>query len=252
MNPLILNSVSKTFGGVNAVSGISLQMEPGMITGLIGPNGAGKTTVINLITGLLPLSDGAICLGDRDITSWTPEAIARAGVARTFQTIRLLKESSVLDNVIAGLVRTSDAGLMANILSLPLARREQDLWRRRALSLLENFGMRSYAEYPAGRLSYGHQRRVEVARSLAANPSWVLLDEPAAGMNDVEADELGQFFRRLADGGLGFLLVEHNMRLVMSLCDQVHVLDSGHLIASGTPAEVASNPTVIAAYLGKP
>ena len=252
MSSLVLNAVSKRFGGVEAVSEVSFEAQPGMITGLIGPNGAGKTTLINLIAGMLSLSSGTIRLGAQDITASAPQSIARAGIARTFQTIRLLKESSVLDNVISGFVRTSNAGLMANIFNLPAARREQAEWKRKAMDLLRSFGLEGYSQYVAGKLSYGHQRCVEIMRAIAANPSLVLLDEPAAGMNDVEADELGRIFRRLAKDGLGVLLVEHNMRLVMSLCDRVHVLESGRLIASGNPEEVASNPAVITAYLGQP
>lgn len=251
MSTLILKSVSRRFGGVDAVSGVSFEAQPGMITGLIGPNGAGKTTLINLVTGMLQLSGGSISLGAQDISSSTPQSIAKAGVARTFQTIRLLKESTVLDNVISGFARKSSVGLLADILNLPTARREQGEWKHEAMALLKSFGMDNYAQHAAGNLSYGHQRCVEIMRAIASTPSLVLLDEPAAGMNDVEADHLGGIFRKLADDGLVVLLVDHNMRLVMSLCDRVHVLDSGRLIASGTPEEVAGNDDVITAYLGK-
>jgi len=251
MSALVLKSVSRRFGGVDAVSGVSFEAQPGMITGLIGPNGAGKTTLINLVTGMLQLSGGSISLGAQDISSFTPQSIAKAGVARTFQTIRLLKESTVLDNVISGFARMSSAGLLADILNLPAARREQGEWKLQAMALLKSFGMDNYAQDAAGNLSYGHQRCVEIMRAIASAPSLLLLDEPAAGMNDVEADQLGSLFRKLADDGLAVLLVDHNMRLVMSLCDRVHVLDSGRLIASGTPEEVAGNDDVITAYLGK-
>ena len=156
----------------------------------------------------------------------------------------------MLDNVVSGLVRTSRAGLVADLFNLPSARRELSAWKRKAEDLLDRFGMWAFAAMPAGKLSYGHQRCVEIMRAIAASPSLVLLDEPAAGMNDVEAEQLGRIFRSLADDGIGVLLVEHNMRLVMSLCDRVHVLDSGRLIASGTPEEVSSDPAVVAAYLG--
>jgi branched-chain amino acid transport system ATP-binding protein len=250
MTVLVLHDVRKSFGGVEALTGVSLKVLPGMITGLIGPNGAGKTTIINVITGLLSVSGGSIHYGDTDITKATPQVIAHAGVARTFQTIRLLQDSSVLENIMVGFVRTSQTGLAANLLDLPAARRERKKWLDEAGRLLERFGMGDFAGYPAGKLSYGHQRRVEVMRALAARPSLLLLDEPAAGMNDVEAEKLGQIFRQLAADGLGVMLVEHNMRFIMSVCDHVHVLDSGRLIASGSPAEVASDTAVVNAYLG--
>jgi branched-chain amino acid transport system ATP-binding protein len=250
MMALTLDAVGKRFGGVHAVEAVTFDVHLGHVTGLIGPNGAGKTTLINLITGMLSVTAGQIRLGATDITVATPHAIAQAGVARTFQTIRLLKESSVLDNVVSGLVRTSAAGLISNLLNLRAARSEAAEWKRRAHALLERFDMDRFAALPAGKLSYGHQRCVEIMRAIAASPSLLLLDEPAAGMNDVEAEQLGRIFRRLAGDGMGVLLVEHNMRLVMSLCDRVHVLDSGRLIASGTPAQVSGDPAVVAAYLG--
>lgn len=251
MTALVLNGVCKHFGGVEAVSSVSFEVPPGKITGLIGPNGAGKTTIVNLITGMMPLTGGGIRLGGVDITDATPQFIARAGVARTFQTIRLLKDASVLDNVMIGFERTRSASLIADLFDLAAARRERQLWFRGARALLARFNMDAYADHLAGNLSYGHQRRVEMMRALAARPSLVLLDEPAAGMNDVEADALGGIFRELVDQGLGVLLIEHNMRFVMSLCDRVHVLESGRLIASGTPAAIGSDPRVIRAYLGQ-
>jgi branched-chain amino acid transport system ATP-binding protein len=250
VSQLVLDSVGKRFGGVQAVHSVSFDVSPGKVSGLIGPNGAGKSTLINMITGMSSVSAGSIHLGSQDITRSTPHAIAHAGVARTFQTIRLLKESSVLENVVSGLLRTTSAGLMANLFNLHSARRELAAWKRKAEELIDRFGMGAFAAFPAGKLSYGHQRCVEIMRAIAPSPSLVLLDEPAAGMNDVEAEQLAFIFRKLADDGIGVLLVEHNMRLVMSLCDQVYVLDSGKLIASGTPAEICRDPAVIAAYLG--
>ena len=247
---LVLDGVTRAFGGVVAVDDLSLTVEPGRITGLIGPNGAGKSTVVNLITGLLRLTAGRIRLGDRDITEAEAPEVARAGIARTFQTVRLLKEASVLDNVAAGFHRHERAGLAAGLLGLPSALREGRELRRRAAAILERFGMAGFADLPAGSLSYGHQRRVEMMRALAMEPRLLLLDEPVAGMNDVEADALGRIFAELARDGLGVLLIEHNMRFVLSLCAEIHVIDSGRLIASGTPAAVRRDPAVIAAYLG--
>lgn len=247
---LVLDGVTRAFGGVVAVDDLSLTVEPGRITGLIGPNGAGKSTVVNLITGLLRLTAGRIRLGGRDITEAEAPEVARAGIARTFQTVRLLKEASVLDNVVAGFHRHERAGLTAGLLGLPSALREGRELRRRAAAILERFGMAGFADQPAGSLSYGHQRRVEMMRALAMEPRLLLLDEPVAGMNDVEADALGRIVAELAGDGLGVLLIEHNMRFVLSLCAEIHVIDSGRLIASGTPAAVRRDPAVIAAYLG--
>ncbi|WP_114859561.1 ABC transporter ATP-binding protein [Azospirillum brasilense] len=247
---LVLDGVTRAFGGVVAVDDLSLTVAPGRITGLIGPNGAGKSTVVNLITGLLRLTAGRIRLGGRDITEAEAPEVARAGIARTFQTVRLLKEASVLDNVVAGFHRHERAGLAAGLLGLPSALREGRELRRRAAAILERFGMAGFADQPAGSLSYGHQRRVEMMRALAMEPRLLLLDEPVAGMNDVEADALGRIVAELAGDGLGVLLIEHNMRFVLSLCAEIHVIDSGRLIASGTPAAVRRDPAVIAAYLG--
>ena len=247
---LSLEGVARRFGGVEAVGGLTMTVPTGQITGLIGPNGAGKTTVVNLITGLLKLSAGVIRLGSKDISTAEPQHVARAGVARTFQNIRLLRGASVLDNVVVGFHRHERTGFLANLLGLPSARRELADFRDRALSLLARFGMTAYADVAAGTLSYGHQRRVEMMRALATGPQLLLLDEPVAGMNDVEADELGTIFRDLAADGLGILLIEHNVRFVMDLCTDVHVLASGRLIASGSPADVTRDPAVVTAYLG--
>ncbi|MFL7902062.1 ABC transporter ATP-binding protein [Azospirillum argentinense] len=247
---LVLDGVTRAFGGVVAVDNLSLTVAPGRITGLIGPNGAGKSTVVNLITGLLRLTAGRIRLGGRDITEAEVPEVARAGIARTFQTVRLLKEASVLDNVVAGFHRHERAGLAAGLLGLPSAVAEGRELRRRAAAILDRFGMAGFADRPAGSLSYGHQRRVEMMRALAMEPRLLLLDEPVAGMNDVEADALGCIFAELAGDGLGVLLIEHNMRFVLSLCAEIHIIDSGRLIASGTPAAVRRDPAVIAAYLG--
>ncbi len=250
MTSLSIDGVSKQFGGVAAVSGLSMTIAPRGVTGLIGPNGAGKTTVVNLITGMLKVSAGTIRLRERDITEDSPQAIARAGVSRTFQNIRLLRDASVLDNVAVGFHLHEKTSLAANLFGFPAVWREKKSFYDQAAALLRRFDMAKYADYPAGSLSYGHQRRVEMMRALAMSPSILLLDEPVAGMNDVEADELGAIFRQLADEGLGILLIEHNMRFVMSLCDVVYVIAFGKLIAHGTAAEVSSQPAVIDAYLG--
>jgi branched-chain amino acid transport system ATP-binding protein len=220
------------------------------VTGLIGPNGAGKTTLMNLITGVLKVSAGTIHLDSHDITSAPAHMIARSGITRTFQNIRLLPEASVIDNVMIGFYRNEKASTVASLLGLPSARRETAELRDRAGTLLSRFGMSRYAHHQAGGLAYGHQRRVEIMRALAAGPALILLDEPVAGMNDVEAHELGEMFSALARDGIGVLLIEHNMRFVMKLCQHIYVLDRGRMIAAGTPAHVVSDPGVIAAYLG--
>jgi branched-chain amino acid transport system ATP-binding protein len=250
MTSLHIDRVTKRFGGVTAVADLSMQIRPRGITGLIGPNGAGKTTVVNLITGMLKVTSGTIRLDARDITEAAPQAIARSGIARTFQNIRLLRDASVLDNVAVGFHLHEKTSLAANLVGLPSVWREKKAFYEQAHAMLARFGMVKYAAYPAGSLSYGHQRRVEMMRALAMAPSILLLDEPVAGMNDVEADELGAIFRGLADEGLAVLLIEHNMRFVMSLCDVVYVIAFGKLIASGSAQDVCSEPAVIDAYLG--
>lgn len=250
MKSLVIENLSKHFGGVAAVSGVSMEVPAGRVTGLIGPNGAGKTTLINLITGVLTVSEGTIRFGDKDITQESAHKVARSGITRTFQNIRLLAEASVVDNVMIGFYRNEKASTIASLMGLPAARRETAELRERTRELLQRFGMEKYAEHEAGSLAYGHQRRVEMMRALASDPSLILLDEPVAGMNDVEANELGEIFRGLARDGMGVLLIEHNIRFVTNLCDYVYVLDSGRMIASGTPDQVVNDPAVITAYLG--
>jgi branched-chain amino acid transport system ATP-binding protein len=250
VSSLRLNGLSKRFGGLEAVANLSLTIEPGVVTGLIGPNGAGKSTIVNLITGVLMPTAGRILIGERSIDGLAPYEVARAGIARTFQNVRLLRETSVLDNIVIGFHRHERTSLWANLVGLPSVWRERRDFRERAAKLLERFGMTQYTETPAGALSYGHQRRVEVMRALASDPQFLLLDEPVAGMNDVEANELGAVVRELASAKIGILLIEHNMRFVMNLCDFIYVVDSGRLIASGPPIDIGSNPAVIEAYLG--
>ncbi len=250
MARLSLEGVSRRFFGVEAVRSLTMTVPAGRVTGLIGPNGAGKTTVVNLISGLLKLSGGRIRLEDCDIGELPPHEVARLGVARTFQNIRLLKEASVLDNIVVGSHGQDRTSFAAQALGLPSVRRARAALVDRVRELLHEFSMAEYAPCLAGEVSYGHQRRVEIMRALATEPSVLLLDEPAAGMNDVEADALSVIFRRLADRGLAVLVIEHNMQLVMTLCDEVYVLESGELICHGTPEQVRNDPRVIEAYLG--
>jgi branched-chain amino acid transport system ATP-binding protein len=250
MPSLVLDKVCRRFGGIDAVSNVSFEVPEARITGLIGPNGAGKTTVVNLITGMYKLTSGQIRLGDNNIGEAPPHEVARMGISRTFQNIRLLAEASVLDNVVIGFHRHETATLASGVFGLKRSLRETRTFRERGRALLERFHMGRFSEHPAGSLAYGHQRRVEMMRAVAMDPKILLLDEPVAGMNDVEAGELGDIFRELASSGIGLLLIEHNIRFVTKLCQHVHVLDSGKTIATGTPAEVMHNPAVVAAYLG--
>ena len=250
MSTLSLDKISKNFGGVAAVSNFDMEVPKGRITGLIGPNGAGKTTVVNMITGMLTVSGGHIRFGDNDITEVAAHEAARMGIARTFQNIRLLGEASVAENVMGGFHRHERTSMLAALLGLPSSRRETAEVRDRAIELIDRFEMKEFAEHAASGLSYGHQRRVEVMRALAMDPELLLLDEPVAGMNDVESGEMGAIFTGLAKGGMGVLLIEHNMRFVFGLCDYVYVLDSGEMIARGTPDEVVNDQAVITAYLG--
>jgi branched-chain amino acid transport system ATP-binding protein len=247
---LVLEAVSRRFGGLPAVDGLSIAVTPGTITGLIGPNGAGKTTVINLIMGILKLTAGRIVFDNKDISAVEAANLARAGIARTFQNIRLVAEGTVLDNVLSGFHIHQRAGFWSNLLGLKAARTEQNAHRDQALDLLKKFDMVHLAEHRADTLSYGHQRRIEMMRALAMKPKLLLLDEPVAGMNDTEAAELGHIFAQVAASGVAILLVEHNMRFVTQVCSYLYVTASGRLIAQGAPDTVLADPVVIEAYLG--
>jgi branched-chain amino acid transport system ATP-binding protein len=250
MSMLRLTDLSKYFGGVVASQNVNMEVPSGEITGLIGPNGAGKTTIVNMITGMLPVSGGTIHVGETEITHAPAHAICRAGLARTFQNIRLLGEASVLDNVMIGFHRHETSSTLAAVLGLPSAAKETRDLKNRALALLERFDMQGQAQHNAGGLPYGHQRKVEMMRALASEPDFILLDEPIAGMNDVESETLADIFRGFAAVGKGVLLIEHNVRFVARLCSKVYVLDGGRLISEGTPDEVLNDPAVITAYLG--
>jgi branched-chain amino acid transport system ATP-binding protein len=250
---LTLKSVSRSFGGLVAVSNFSLDLRVGELIGLIGPNGAGKTTAFNLVTGVYWPTTGEILLGNRRIDGLDPVAINHAGVARTFQNIRLFKNLSVLDNVVVGFTRSAEHGLLRTILRTPRCFRERNASEQRGMDLLETLGLADKCNFVAKNLPYGDQRRLEIARALATGPKMLLLDEPAAGMNPAEKAELMNLIRFIRDRfGVGILLIEHDMKLVMTICERITVLDHGETIAVGTPEQVQNNPDVIEAYLGEP
>ncbi len=247
---LVLENVSRHFGGLAAVADVSMSVPQGSITGLIGPNGAGKTTVVNLITGVLALSGGSIALDGVDIGAEPPHRVARRGISRTFQNIRLLPEATALENIMIGFHRHETVSLAQQILGLPRSRAETRALREKARAILARFGMEEFAALPAGGLAYGHQRRLEMMRAVASDPRVLILDEPVAGMNDVEAFQMGSIFTSLVEDGMALLLIEHNVRFVSDLCRKVYVLDSGRMIASGAPDEVMRDAVVRTAYLG--
>ena len=250
---LSVRDVSRVFGGLTAVSGLSMRLKVGELIGLIGPNGAGKTTAFNVVTGVYPPSSGEIYLGDRRIDGLNPVAINHAGIARTFQNIRLFKGLTVLDNVVVGFNRSAEHGLLRTILRTPRFFRERRDAEQRGVELLHTLRLGDKSDLLAKNLPYGDQRRLEIARALATNPKILLLDEPAAGMNPQEKQELMKLIRFIRDHfGVGILLIEHDMKLVMSICERITVLDHGETIAVGTPQEVQCNPAVIEAYLGEP
>ncbi len=249
--PLLeLDGVSKSFGGVHAVRNLSFSLMPGTITGLIGPNGAGKTTLFNLITGVLPTDSGDIVFEGQTTLRTKIDELVHRGIARTFQNVELFESMTVLENILVGQHTQTRCGMWASLLRLPWAQREERQARKNAMAFLEFVGLEAYAEKTSSDLPFGWQRLLELARALAARPKLLLLDEPAAGLNIVETDQLGKLIHKVKANGVTVLLVEHDMSLTMEISDKIVVLDQGAKIAEGTPREVQSNEAVIKAYLG--
>lgn len=253
MTPLLqLESVTKRFGGLCAVSDACLQVQAGHAHGIIGPNGAGKTTLFNLITGIYKPDEGAIRFEGTDISGFRPNHIAKRGIGRTFQNIRLCRDLTVLDNVRMAYDVRLNVSAWSALLNLPSHRDEERRSIEGSLELLRAFGLDAFAHQLAGGLPYGLQRRLEIARALALKPRLLLLDEPAAGMNSAETQRLTEFLRWVRDHfEVTLVLIEHHMKLVMGLCDHITVLDFGVTIADGTPTEIQGNRRVIDAYLGE-
>ena len=250
---LQVRGLSKDFGGLHALQGVDLDVAAGEIVGIIGPNGSGKTTFFNVLSGIHRATAGAIRFAEHaDITRLPPHRVTRCGIARTFQNQRLFNQMTVIENVLAGMVPRTEAGLLAIMLALPGARAEKAAAEQRAIDLLGMFGPRlaPRRDRPALSLSYANRRRLEIARALATGPRLLLLDEPAAGMNPSETRELMVDIQRIRDSGVTILVIEHDMRVVKGICSRVVAFDHGMMITEGSFAEVRAHPAVIEAYLG--
>ncbi|MEH7482533.1 ABC transporter ATP-binding protein [Neobacillus drentensis] len=247
---LTIKNISKNFGGISALTDVSFSIHEGEIFGLIGPNGAGKTTMFNIITNMFPPTSGEISFLEDKITGIKPHKITDKGICRTFQNIRLFSQMTALENVLVGGHSQIKSGVFSGVFRTKSQRDEEERLRVTAKELLELVGLSIYEEDMAENLAYGQQRRLEIARALASNPKLLLLDEPAAGMNETETDDLFYLIKKVQARGITVLLIEHDMPLVMKLCDRLTVLNFGKKLAEGTPEEIQNNKAVIEAYLG--
>jgi branched-chain amino acid transport system ATP-binding protein len=250
MTLLSIEGLGISFGGLKAVNDVSFGVKPGEIVSVIGPNGAGKTTLFNMISGVYRPGSGKVVLNGEDVTAMSPHLLARRGMCRTFQNLQVFQSMTVLENTISGYHLQESGSVLADILNLPAARRRAKEAEAGARDLLKRVGLERAAEREAGSLSYGSLKRLEIARAMALKPKVLLLDEPAAGCNAVETEEIDYLIAEIAASGVAILLVEHDMKLVMRISNHIVVLDHGEKIAEGDPAAVSQNPAVIAAYLG--
>ena len=240
------------FKGLQAVKNFTATIEEGKVYGLIGTNGAGKTTVINMLSGVLTPTSGQIIYQGKDITGMQPDKVAKSGIVRTYQNLRLFGKMTALENVIIGVQMHSKYNFLEGVFHVGGFRKSEQYYKDKALEMMRRMGIDQYADAQAGSLPYGSQRRLEIARILAADPKLLLLDEPAAGMNPQESMDLANTIRKVQqDFGVTVLLIEHDMKVIMSLCEYIYVMASGEMIASGTPDEIRSDPQVVAAYLGR-
>jgi len=247
---LRLNGITKVFGGLTALEDVSFSINEGSITGIIGPNGAGKTTLFNIVTGLYTQTRGEVYLSEKNISFLNTERLAKLGVVRTFQNVELFGQMTVLENVMVGLHTRSNSGIFSCAFKLPGHLKEEKFIREKSMEWLKFTGMADLADMKAGNLPFGKGRLLEISRSLAAQPKMILMDEPAAGLNSRETDELAMLISRIRKAGITITLVEHDMDLVMDICDSIVVLNLGKKLAEGTPRQIQENPAVISAYLG--